>query len=93
MNPDYGKEKTMLENKRIIILGNEYRLSIIKNHEGNYEAFLSDYSSPFTAEKTFYSYENIGPEVLDWIREMNACNDPELRAFEGLKQWDGVINT
>ncbi len=84
-------EKVMIENKRILILGNEYRLSIIKNHEGNYEAHLSDFNSDFSAEKTFYSYEGIGKEALIWIKEMNAYNNPELRAFQELKQWDGVV--
>ena len=89
MNPHY--EKPMLENKCILILGNEYRLSIIKNNDGNYEAYLSDVNSNFTSEKTFYSYEDIGRDVLTWIKEMNAYNDPELRAFEELKRWDGVV--
>lgn len=84
-------EKMMIQNKRILILRNEYRLSIIRNEEKHYEAFLSDVNSSFTAEKTFYSYENIGKHVLDWIKEMNAYNDPELREFEQMKQWDGVI--
>lgn len=86
-------EQMVIENKRILILGNEYRLSIIKTYQENYEALLSDYNSSFVAEKTFYSYEGIAQKTFDWIKEMNACNDPELREFEKINQWDGVVRT
>ncbi len=84
-------EKMMLENKRILILDNEYRLSIIKNYEGSYEAHLSDYNSAFSAERTFFSHEGFEDRLINWIKEMNAYNNPELRVFAQLKQWNGVI--
>lgn len=84
-------EQIMLENKRILIGGNEYRLSIIKNIEQCYEAHLSDVNSHFTAEGRFYALKEVESELMDWLRAMNAQNDPELRVFDTIKKWDGVV--
>ncbi|MEI3596882.1 MULTISPECIES: hypothetical protein [unclassified Oceanobacillus] len=84
-------EQIMLENKRILIGGNEYRLSIIKNIEQCYEAHLSDVNSQFTAKIRFYALKEVENKLMDWLRAMNAQNDPELRVFDTIKKWDGVV--
>lgn len=84
-------EKMMIENKRILISGNEYRLSILKTFEKSYEAHLSDVNSQFTAETKFSSLKEIERLLISWLRDVNALNDPESRVFDTIKKWNGVV--
>jgi len=84
-------EEIMLENKQVLIGESEYRLSIIKTLKESYEAHLSDVNSQFSVERTFNSLLEIENKLMSWMKGMNSYNNPEVRVFEELRRWDGVI--
>ena len=86
----------MLENKRIVVGEEEYRLTIKRKlaRTGRfyfYKAYLSDINSQFTTEKTFHNLTELKDDLRNWIIRANHMNDPEERLFEDLRRWDGVI--
>lgn len=89
--------KTMLENKQIIVGDNEYRLTIFKglnisnSHPTVYKAHLSDVNSQFTASRKFSNLQELEVGLQEWIARSDSLNNPEVRVFEHIRQWDGVV--
>lgn len=89
-------EKIMIENKRIQVGDNQYRLSIEKTKlpftvDLGYVVYLSDVNSQFSTEGKFFSAKQINDNLNEWLIQADLLNDPETRIFQQLEEWDGVV--